>query len=167
MNHQDIEDLTEEFWKALDSSRIVMLAGLGPSCSAARPMTAQTDEDIKNGSIYFFASRGEGIGKEVLEGTTLASFTFQSKGNDLLASSVGPIAAVNDPAMVDKLWSPMAATYYQHGKSDPDLVLLRFAPPQFEIWRSTASGLVKAVVYKLLGKDAGLAHQQDRATIQA
>lgn len=167
MDHDTIEDITEDFWKALDSSRTVMLAAMGTNAAPARPMTAQTDEDIKDGSIYFFASRGEGVGQEVLAGSTTASFAFQSKGNDMFASAVGPIAAVNDPAMVDKLWSALAGLYYEDGKRDPELVLLRFTPPQFEVWRSTTTGFLKSIAYKLAGKDAGLANQDDRATIPA
>ena len=167
MDHEDIAELTEEFWKVLDDSRVVMLAGIGTGNAPARPMTAQTDEDIKDGSVYFFASRSEGIGREVLAGTSQACFTFQSKDNGILASAMGPIAAVNDQAMIDKLWTPMAATYYDQGRSDPDLVLLRFTPPEFEVWRASTGGFLKAVAYKLIGKDAGQAHEEDRATIPA
>lgn len=167
MHHEEIADLTDKFWHALDSSRTAMLATLGATSAPARPMTAQTDEDIEDGSLYFFASRDEGVGQEVLAGAQTASFTFQSKDNDILASAVGPIAAVNDRAMIEKLWSPMAATYYENGKDDANLLLLRFTPPEFEIWRSSTTGFLKAIAYKLVGKDAGQAHSDDRATIPA
>lgn len=167
MTQQDIENFTKEYWKALEASRTVMLGSLSSNPSPARPVTAHIDEDIKDGSIYFFASRVEGIGKKVLEGVTQASSAFQSKGNDLLASAIGPIDAAKDRAIIDKLWSPLVATYYEQGKSDPHLLPLRFTPPPFEVWRSTATELVKAVAYKLLGKDTDQANQQDRATILA
>jgi general stress protein 26 len=163
-----IEDLTHEFWAALDKSRTVMLGAVGAGRVPARPMTAQTDQDIKDGSIYFFASRGEGIGQEVLSGADTAYFTFQSKDHDILASAVGPIAAVNDPAMVDKLWSFFAGLYYEDGKRDPNLVLLRYTPGEFEVWRSSTSGFLKTVAYKLMGRDPGQAiNRDDRATIPA
>jgi general stress protein 26 len=167
MDREDNLELTEKFWKDLDASRTAMLGAVGPNACPARPMTAQTDEDIKDGSIYFFASRGEGLGKEVLAGANMAHFSFQSKGYDIFASAIGPIAAVQDQAMIDKLWTAMAATYYENGKEDPDLLLLRFTPPEFEIWHEKTSSLLKAVAYKLMGKDAGQAHQDDRATISA
>jgi general stress protein 26 len=162
-----IEDLTHDFWKALDSSRTVMLGAVGEGHVAARPMTAQTDPDIKDGSIYFFASRGEGIGAEVLAGAKAATFAFQSKGYDLFASAIGPISAVNDQALVDKLWNVFAGLYYDDGKQDPDLVLLRFTPSEFDVWRSTTTGFLKAIAYKLAGKDAGQAEKDNRATIPA
>lgn len=96
-----------------------------------------------------------------------AHFSFQSKGYDIFASAVGPIAAVDDPALVDKLWSAFASIYYEDGKRDPDLLLLRFTPGTFEVWRSTTSGFLKSVAYKLAGKDAGKAESDDRATIPA
>lgn len=162
------EDLTHAFWAALDESRTVMLGAVGATRVPARPMTAQTDEDIKDGSIYFFASRQEGIGHEVLAGASEAQFTFQSKDHAILASALGPIAAVDDPAMTDKLWSFFAGLYYDDGKRDPDLVLLRFTPPAFEVWRSTTAGFLKTIAYKLAGRDPGVAQNQDnRATIPA
>lgn len=167
MHHDTIEDIAEDFWKALDSSRTVMLSTVGAHAGPARPMTAQTDEDLKDGSVYFFASRGEGVGQEVLSGATTASFAFQSKGNDIFASAIGPIAAVHDAAMIDKLWSALAGLYYENGKRDPDLILLKFNPAEFEVWRSTTTGFLKSIAYKLAGRDAGLANQDDRATIPA
>lgn len=163
-----IKDLTEEFWEALDKSRTVMLGTMGEGRVPARPMTAQTDEDIKDGSVYFFASRGEGIGQEVLNGANQAHFTFQSKDHGVFASAVGPIAAVHDPAMVEKLWTVFANLYYDDGKQDPDLVLLRFTPPSFDVWRSTTTSFLKAMAFKLVGKDAGSAMKdENRATIPA
>ena len=163
-----IKDLTKDFWEALDKSRTVMLGTLGEGRVSARPMTAQTDEDIKDGSIYFFASRGEGIGHEVLNGAHQAQFTFQSKDHGIFASAIGPIVAVHDPAMVEKLWSVFAHLYYNDGKQDPNLVLLRFNPPAFDVWRSTSTGFLKAIAFKLMGKDAGAAmNNEDRATIIA
>ena len=66
-NNDEIEKLTQDFWKALDASRTVMLSAVGVDAYPARPMTAQTDEDIKDGSIYFFASRGEGLGASIIK----------------------------------------------------------------------------------------------------
>lgn len=163
----DLKDITHDFWTALDKSRTAMLGTLGAGAAPARPMTAQVDEDIKDGSVYFFASRGEGIGGEVLAGASIASFAFQSKDHDLFASAIGPIAAVDDPALIDKLWSVLAGLYYVDGKRDPDLVLLRFSPPSFEVWRSTTTGFLKSVAAKLVGHDPGTAARDDRATIPA
>lgn len=163
-----IDDLTHDFWAALDASRTVMLGAVGATRVSARPMTAQTDEDIKDGSIYFFASRGEGIGRDVLAGASEAHFAFQSKDHAILASALGPIAAVDDPAMVDKLWSFFAGLYYDDGKRDPDLVLLRFTPPEFDVWRSAPTGFLRTIAYKLAGRDPGAAQSHDnRATIPA
>lgn len=162
-----IKDLTEDFWEALHKSRTVMLGSVGEGRVSARPMTAQTDEDIKDGSVYFFASRDEGIGHEVLNGAQQAHFNFQSRDHGIFASAIGPIAAVNDPAMVDKLWSVFANLYYEGGKQDPNLVLLRFTPPSFDVWRSTTTGFLKAVAFKLVGKNADDAMKDDRATIPA
>ena len=57
----------------------------------------------------------------------------------------------NDPEMIDRLWNRFVAAWYEGGKTDPKLVLLRFDPQEAEIWEN-ASSLV-AGLRLLLGAD--------------
>ncbi len=57
----------------------------------------------------------------------------------------------NDPAVIDKLWNRYVAAWYEGGKSDPKLALLRLDPEEGQIWLD-ASSLV-AGIRMMLGAD--------------
>ena len=53
--------------------------------------------------------------------------------------------------MVDKLWNPFVAAWFEGGKDDPNLQLLRFEPERAQIWLNGSSLL--AGMKMLLGAD--------------
>lgn len=166
MTQEDREKLTDDFWKAVEDTRTVMLGTAFTKKVAARPMTAQIDDATGKNIIYFFASSEEGIGAEVLAGRHDALMTFTSKGHDLFASCDGPLSLVEDEALIDRLWSVFASLYYEDSRRDPKLLLLSFDPSEADVWRSSTTGFLKSVAYKLMGKDAGEAAPEDRGKIQ-
>jgi general stress protein 26 len=77
--------------------------------------------------------------------------TFASKGHDLFATVHGNLTVDNDRAVIDRLWNPFVAAWYEGGKDDPQLALLRFDPDSAEIWLDGSSLL--AGLKMLLGSD--------------
>ena len=146
------EDIRARFWKALKADMTVMLGmdGVPP-----RPMTAQVDdgdhtEDGHHGPIWFFTAKSTELG-EALGTTAPAAFAFASKGHDIFATVQGRLTPDTDRAVVDRLWSPFVAAWYEGGKDDPDLLLLRFDPVRAEIWLNGNS--LVAGLKMLLGAD--------------
>ncbi len=139
-NSSDQAALAKDFWEALEKTRTVMLGSLAGDAVAARPMTAQVDDEGKGSTIYFFASREEGIGADVLAGKNRALLTFQPKDHSIMASGEGTLVHVEDQAIIDRLWSVFASLYYDDGKQDPNLLLLRFDTQEFDVWRSSTTG---------------------------
>ncbi len=131
-------EITHKFWSALRSDMTVML-GLTGTESRTRPMTAQLHEDdeddqgLHRGPIWFFTSTDATIAQNVATDSS-AFFTFTSKGNDVFAHVTGTLRADNDRGMIDDLWNPFVAAWYDGGKDDPKLVLLRFEPANAEMW---------------------------------
>ena len=80
-----------------------------------------------------------------------AFFTFTDKGHDLWASVTGRLSVQTDRAVIDRLWNPFVAAWYEGGKDDPKLALLRFDAEHAEIWLNEHSLL--AGVKMLLGVD--------------
>lgn len=157
------EDLREAFWDAVKSDRVVLL-GSSRCPVALRPMTAQVD-DATEEAIYFFAARDEGIGSELAGGNGNVTIAFASKDHALFASGNGVVSEVKDKATIDRLCSPIAAIFYDQGRDDPRLILLRLDRADLDIWRNTTTGFIKSIAYKLMGKDAGDANQEDRGNI--
>ena len=142
------DELKERFWKTLGSDMTMMLGVVNVEDGHARPMTAQLDG--KEGPIWFFSSTDTALFKN-LDKSNHGVATFVSKNNDLYATIHGRLTLDNSPAMIDKLWNSYVAAWYEGGKTDPKLALLRFELDHGEIWLN-ASGIL-AGIKMILGSD--------------
>ncbi|MDB5569601.1 MAG: ral stress protein [Hyphomicrobiales bacterium] len=142
------QELEQKLWKSLKSDRTVMLGLNAVEGGHARPMTAQIEGD--HGPIWFFASRDSELVQK-LSGASAATATFASKGHDLFAAIHGALSLHNDRATIDRLWNPHVAAWYEGGKDDPLLALLRLDAERAEIWEDGSSLL--AGIKTLLGFD--------------
>lgn len=144
--------LKKAFWKELQSDRTLMLGLHGVDDDLTRPMTAQVDlaegaDKEDGGPIYFFASRDEGIGKDLKDGAR-AIATFASKGHDLFASIHGTLHESTDRGVIDRLWNPFVDAWYKDGKDDPILLLIKFEATSAEVWEADKFGTLKATALK-------------------
>ena len=143
-------EIEHKFWKALRSDMTVMLGLAGVDEGHTRPMTAQLDGDEDRGPIYFFASKETELVSELkTDGRAIA--TFASKGNDVFATIHGTLSAHNDRAVIDRLWNSYVAAWYEGGKDDPKLQLLRLDAERAQIWIDASS--LMAGVKVMLGID--------------
>ena len=128
---------------------MTMMLGLdGVEDGHARPMTAQIEGE--KGPIWFFTARDNGIVQKLGSGNR-AIATFTSKGHDLFATVHGSLRLDNDRAVIDRLWNRFVAAWYEGGKDDPKLALLRLDPERAEIWLDASSMI--AGIKLLLGAD--------------
>lgn len=121
------KDIKQQFWKELADNPTVMVALEGPQGHAI-PMTALLDKD-NDGYFHFFHSAS---GRLAAGGRAMAQYV--SKGHDLFACMSGVLTPVNDRALIDRYWSNPVAAWYEGGKDDPDLLMLRFDLDDAEIW---------------------------------
>ncbi|MEJ0099131.1 MAG: pyridoxamine 5'-phosphate oxidase family protein [Pseudomonadota bacterium] len=142
-------ELEEKFWKALQSDMTVMLGIQGSEDGHLRPMTAQLD-DGKPGSIWFFTSKDNALARG-LSADSRAIASFVARGHDLFASVHGSLALETDRGVLDRLWNKFIAAWFEGGKDDPKLALLRLDPDQGEVWLNGSS--VVAGIKMLLGVD--------------
>ena len=142
------QELEKKFWEALKSDRTMMLGLDGVEDGHSRPMTAQFEGDA-GGPIWFFTAHDNALVQHLPQGHR-AIAAFSSKGHELFASIKGNLSVNTDRAVVERLWNPFVAAWYE-GKDDPKLVLLRLDAEHAEIWLN-ASSLV-AGVKMLLGVD--------------
>ena len=142
------KDIEAKFWSALKSDMTLMLGLNGVEDGHARPMTAQVEE--KHSPIWFFTARDNGIVQNLDQGTR-AIATFAAKGHDLFATIHGDLKIDNDRAVIDRLWNRFVAVWYEGGKNDPTLVLLRFDAEHAEIWLNESS--IFTGIKLLMGSD--------------
>jgi general stress protein 26 len=141
-------EIEAKFWKALKSDRTMMLALDGVDHGHARPMTAQFETD--RGPIWFFTTKENGLVRGLSEGDRAVA-TFAAKGHDLFATLHGRLSLDHDRATIDRLWNRFVAAWFEGGKDDPKLALLRLDADDAEIWLDESSFL--AGIKMLLGAD--------------
>ena len=142
------DELKAKLWSELKSDMTMMLGLTGVDESHCRPMTAQFESD--GGPIYFFTAKDSAI-VGYLSNSNRALATFASKGHGLFATIHGELSLDNDRATIDRLWNSYIAAWYEKGKDDPKLALLRLDPEQAEIWENASS--IVAGVKMLFGTD--------------
>ena len=154
-------ELEAKFWKALKSDMTAMLGIAGSS--QAQPMTAQLGERDGRGPIWFFTSKETDLVRDLGAGAP-AVLHFAAKGHDLFASLEGRLAPDDDRATIDRLWNRFVAAWYEGGKDDPKLQLLRFDPDQAQVWLNENS--LFAGVKLLVGQDPKQAYQDKVAEVR-
>ena len=121
--------LEARFWKEIRDDMTVML-GLGSEIEY-RPMTAQFATKEDHGPAWFFTSTDTDLGRHVRDGgAQQSSFHFVSKGHDIWATVSGMLQVDQNRAMIDQLWNPYVSAWYEGGKDDPKLLLLRMEREQ-------------------------------------
>lgn len=143
------QELEQKFWKSLKSDMTVMLGLDGAEDGHTRPMTAQFEEE--RGPVWFFTSTDNKLAQQLAAGGERATFAFSAKGHDLFASVQGTLRVDKDRTVIDRLWNPFVAAWYEGGKDDPKLTLLRLDAEHAEIWLNGSS--ILAGVKLLLGID--------------
>jgi len=144
----DLErEVTHQFWKALADSPILMVRRDG-SGEHALPMTAQLDEALgpqRGGAIWFFTVTDNRL---AAGGPAMAQFA--ARDHDLFACISGRLVEEKDPGVIDRFWSSGVAAWYEQGRSDPKLLMLRFDLDDMEIW--TADMSIKGRFRLLFGR---------------
>ena len=155
----DDAKIEAHFWKSLVSERVMMLGVDGVEDGFARPMVVQIDEE--RSPLWFFNSSENHIVQALSQGRR-AIATFAAKG-ELYASMQGSLSLSQDRAMIDKLWNPQVAAWYENGKDDPKLRLLRFDAERAEIWLDGSSFV--AGIKSLLGVDPKIDSKDEQASV--
>lgn len=156
-------EIATKFWKALRSDRTIMLGLLDVEDGHAQPMTAILDGDVDGGPIWIFSAKKVDLVAALGRGADAVAH-FAAKDHSLFASIHGRLTPDNDRAVIDRLWNRFVAAWYEHGKSDPELQLLRFDPGRAQIWLNENS--VFAGIQLMLGKDPKKQYQDKVAEVE-
>ncbi len=157
-NEQEIE---ARFWKELKASPFLMLGLDGVRDGHTQPMTAQFEGD-QGGPLYFFTTNDNGLVMS-LGTSSRAIATFTGKGHDLFASVHGTLVVDTDAATFDRLWNPHVEAWFEGGRNDPKVALLRLDTEKAELWLGGSS--IGAMLTRLLGKDPKDSYKDNMAEV--
>lgn len=121
----------------LDGVRAGML-GLTAGGDGFQPMTHFPDR--ASGTIWFISSTDTAMVQSLGMGED-ADYVVISEDHDLHASLRGKLYHLHDDAKLDALWNPVVAAWFEGGRQDPRVALLRFDPEVADVWASSTSTL--------------------------
>lgn len=128
-------DAADQLWRRLDDTRTGMLWVQG-SAQHPQPMTHFASEE--DGAIWFITSADTDLVSVIGPGAD-AGFTYQSQKGDYHASIKGPLVILQDNQKLDELWSTPVAAWFENGRQDDKVTLLRLTPREAAIWASDAN----------------------------
>ncbi|WP_218354017.1 pyridoxamine 5'-phosphate oxidase family protein [Alteromonas lipotrueiana] len=138
------KDIRTKMWKAMDDSPNVIVS-LCENNEHGEPMRAQLDKDA-NSEFWFYTTKSNRAAKG-----GKAMVQFSSKGHDVFACIRGTLVEETRKEIIDKYWSKPVEAWYEHGKEDPSLLMLRFELDDAEIWEADPG--IKGMYKMMTGKD--------------
>jgi general stress protein 26 len=100
--------------------------------------------------LWIFTSNETALARAVGAGKP-AHAVFTGKKHDLFANISGRLSLQTDRATIDRLWNPYVAAWFEGGKDDPKLALLRFDADNAKIWLNATP--IGAAIEWLLRRD--------------
>lgn len=104
-----------------------------------RPMTTQ--EVDEQGNFWFFSSKSSHKNYEV-KADSRVQLLFANTSESEYLTVYGTASIVDDRSKIAALWSPMAKAWFQGGKDDPDLTLIKVTPESAYYWEPKQSKMV-------------------------
>lgn len=118
----------------------------------ARPMSTQAVEE--DGTIWFFSSKESNKNSEIAR-TNKVQLLYGDPGKSDYLSVEGNADIIVDQKKMDELWTPIIKTWFQEGKDDPNLSLLKITPSEAYYWDTKHGKMVsfaKMMVSMVSGK---------------
>jgi general stress protein 26 len=148
------DDARQQLWTQLEKGRVSML-WVRNSPQHPQPMTHFPDREA--GVLWFISSSETDLVAETGAGAD-AALTFVSDGQDYHASFEGRLEVVRDDAKLDELWTTAAAAWFEDGREDPKVRLLRFTAHEAAIWASQSSMILVGLKLLRAGMTEGADH---------
>jgi general stress protein 26 len=130
-------DPRSALFDVLDGVRAGML-GMTAGGDGLQPMTHFADRT--SGTIWFISSTDTALVQSLGMGED-ADYVVISQDHDLHASLRGKLYQLHNDAKLDELWSPVIAAWFEGGRQDPRVAMLRFDPEVADVWASSTSSL--------------------------
>ncbi|MBC7867819.1 MAG: pyridoxamine 5'-phosphate oxidase family protein [Gloeobacteraceae cyanobacterium ES-bin-316] len=97
----------------------------------SRPMYTQGIDD--DGTFWFFSKSSSNKNAQIANHASV-HLMYSNSGSDAYLSVKGKGAIVEEESTIDRLWSDFAKVWFEEGRQDPSLTLIRVTPEQFHYW---------------------------------
>ena len=133
MADMDNAEVEKKLWKAIDDDRIGMLGLTGADAGHFQPMSSYHEDET--GTLWFFSYADNKLAGPLAGGKSEeAMFHFVDKDRQVWACVMGTLSVQKDQSRIDKFWDAQAKAWFEDGKDDPKLTMLKFTPGEAEVW---------------------------------
>ncbi len=119
---------------------------------AARPMSLR--EVDRDGSLWFISGAGTHKNMEIEKDNRVQLFFSKMSDNHYL-SVYGTATIFRDRNKIEEIWTPIAKAWFEEGKDDPDVTVIRVQPHDAYYWDTKdgkAIAFLKWTAAAVLGK---------------
>lgn len=119
---------------------------------SVRPMSVQEVDD--EGNLWFISHLDSNKNREIAA-DPFTQLYFQENKNSGFLSIYGIAEIVIDQAKIDELWNPFLKVWFQNGKDDPKISLIKVEPTNVYYWdtkHGEAVAFIKMAASIITGK---------------
>lgn len=124
----------DTFWDGIEGIQAGML-GLAD----ARPVPMSHYVDREAGALWFITANGTELSRALQSGPERARYVLASGKGNLYAVADGTAKIIHDREKLEELWNVIAGAWFEDGKDDEDVVLLRMDLEEAEVWATDGS----------------------------
>ncbi len=103
----------------------------------AWPMTT-SETNLDNKEIWFIGDKTSDVVKDIQDNPKVG-LSYASQDDKDYVSISGNAELSTDKAKLDELWSPVYNAFFEHGKEDETVQLIKIVPHGAECWLSGSS----------------------------
>nr|MBC7612467.1 pyridoxamine 5'-phosphate oxidase family protein [Pseudopedobacter sp.] len=107
-----------------------------------RPMALQQIDD--EGNVWFMDLKDSGKEAEIKK-DPFTHVLFQESKHSGFLNIYGISEIVRDQAKIDELWTPAAKVWFQGGKDDPNISLIKVVPTHVHYWDNKHGDMIAFV----------------------
>jgi general stress protein 26 len=96
-----------------------------------RPMSLQEVDDM--GNLWFISSAKSNKNFEIKQDNEVQLIFAKNQDSHFL-SILGTATIYKDKAHIDDVWSPIAKAWFEEGKDDPEVTVIKVAPTDAYYW---------------------------------
>lgn len=105
-----------------------------------RPMSLV--QEAYDGTLYFYTSKKDAKVYEVKNDRDIC-MTFSEPKDNVYVSLTGKATLTTDEELINKYWNSNVAAWFENGKDDPNLAMLKVKINKGEHWDSTNNKFVR------------------------
>ena len=140
LSAQDAIDKLKELIKS--ESICHFCTNLAKQPISSRPMSTQKVDD--DGNIWFMSSIKSGKNEEIEKNNSVQLF-YSNPSNYEFLSVFGKVSIHTDREKIYELWSPFAKAWFEDGKDDVDISLIKVEPEESYYWDTKSNKMISMI----------------------